>query len=62
MSVDRVAVLSSEYPPHTYGGLGTVVEALSRFLVAEASRSYFSFPMPATTPDRRVVSYSIRYQ
>jgi glycosyltransferase involved in cell wall biosynthesis len=34
MSVTRVAFLSSEYPPHTYGGLGTVVEALSRFLGA----------------------------
>jgi 1,4-alpha-glucan branching enzyme len=28
----RVAFLASEYPPHTYGGLGTAVEALSRFL------------------------------
>lgn len=34
MSVERVAFLSSEYPPHTYGGLGTSVEALSRFLGA----------------------------
>jgi 1,4-alpha-glucan branching enzyme len=32
--VERVAFLSSEYPPHTYGGLGTSVEALSRFLAA----------------------------
>jgi glycogen(starch) synthase len=34
MSVRRVAFLSSEYPPHTFGGLGTTVEALSRFLAA----------------------------
>jgi glycosyltransferase involved in cell wall biosynthesis len=35
MSVERVAFLSSEYPAHVYGGLGTTVEALSRFLAAE---------------------------
>jgi len=35
MSACRVAFLSSEYPPHTYGGLGTVVEGLSRFLGAQ---------------------------
>jgi glycogen(starch) synthase len=35
MGVERVAFLSSEYPPHVYGGLGTTVEALSRFLGAE---------------------------
>jgi glycosyltransferase involved in cell wall biosynthesis len=34
MAIRRVAFLSSEYPPHTYGGLGTTVEALSRFLAA----------------------------
>jgi glycosyltransferase involved in cell wall biosynthesis len=32
MAVEHVAFLSSEYPPRTYGGLGTTVEALSRFL------------------------------
>lgn len=32
--VQRVAFLSSEYPPHTHGGLGTAVEALSRALGA----------------------------
>jgi 1,4-alpha-glucan branching enzyme len=30
----RVVFLSSEYPPHIYGGLGTAVEALSRYLAA----------------------------
>ena len=30
----RVAFLSSEYPPHVYGGLGTTVAALSRALAA----------------------------
>lgn len=34
MSVDRVAFLSSEYPPHIYGGLGMAVEALTRYLAA----------------------------
>jgi glycogen synthase len=32
MGVERIAFLSSEYPPHVYGGLGTAVEGLSRFL------------------------------
>jgi glycosyltransferase involved in cell wall biosynthesis len=34
MGVSRVAFLSSEYPPHVYGGLGITVEALSRYLGA----------------------------
>jgi glycosyltransferase involved in cell wall biosynthesis len=33
--VERVAFLASEYPPRIYGGLGTVVDALSRSLAAE---------------------------
>lgn len=35
MGVERLAFLASEYPPHVYGGLGTVVEALSRSIAAE---------------------------
>jgi glycosyltransferase involved in cell wall biosynthesis len=45
--VDRVAFLSSEYPPHTYGGLGASVEALSRFLARD--RLEVSLLVPAAS-------------
>ncbi len=35
MGIERLAFLASEYPPHVYGGLGTVVDALSRSIAAE---------------------------
>lgn len=44
MSVNRVAFLSSEYPPHTYGGLGTVVEELSKSLAGEGIEVVFLVP------------------